>query len=326
LPNKIRDVLGIIVEVNLKSESSNKYIEIIVLQYDVPISFRGKYYIRAGSTLQELKGISLNEFIIKRTGKTWDDIIETKATINDIDVTTVEEYIKDTKKTKRIKIEKDITITKLLEKLYLVDNGFIKRAAIILFGKDPSKFYPNIPVKIGRFGESDSDLKYHEVVEGNLIQIKTKIENILNSKFFIHEIDFNGMQRLEKNEYPIPAIREMILNALVHRIYMGSSTQIRIYNNYFSVWNDGGLPEGLTEADLRIIHRSKPRNPVIADICFKGGYIDAWGRGTINNISKPTATRDINELIKKRLIKNIGSKGSSAVYEKYYGAVGSVGS
>ena len=103
--------------------------------------------------------------------------------------------------------------------------------------------------------------------------------------------DFEGMQRVERDEYPVAAIREMILNALVHRNYMGAQTQIRLYDNHFSVWNDGGLPEGITEADLKKIHRSIPRNPLIADVCFKGGYIDSWGRGTIKIIE---ACREAN--------------------------------
>jgi ATP-dependent DNA helicase RecG len=107
---------------------------------------------------------------------------------------------------------------------------------------------------------------------------------MLNAKFFIHPIDFVGMQRIERDEYPVAAVREMILNALVHRNYMGSPSQIRLYDNNFSVWNDGGLPEGITEEDLKKAHRSKPRNPLIADVCFKAGYIDSWGRGTIKII------------------------------------------
>jgi len=46
-----------------------------------------------------------------------------------------------------------------------------------------------------------------------------------------------------------------------------------------TVWNDGTLPNGLTIASLLQQHPSKPRNPLIADACFKAGYIDTWGRG-----------------------------------------------
>ena len=89
------------------------------------------------------------------------------------------------------------------------------------------------------------------------------------------------MHRIEKGEYPLAAIREMLLNALVHRSYMGASIQIRMYDEKISIWNEGTLPEGLTLAALKRSHSSRPRNPVIADIAFKGGYINAWGRGTI---------------------------------------------
>lgn len=240
LPNKFRDILGVFAEVNLQKKDNKHYIEITVPRYDVPISLRGKYYIRSGSTLQELKGPSLNEFILKRTGKTWDDIPEPRASINDIDEETVQLYLKDTRESKRINIEPEITIPDLLEKLRLSEDGHLKRAAILLFGKDPGKFYPNIAVKIGKFGESDTDLKFHEVVENNLIQLKEQISEILNAKFFIHPIDFKGLQRIEKEEYPVAAIREMILNALVHRNYIGAPTQIRLYDDQFSIWNDGG--------------------------------------------------------------------------------------
>jgi len=284
LPNKFRDMLGVFAEINQVVSNGRTYLEIDIPRYDVPISLRGRYYVRSGSTLQELKGTILNEFILKRTGKTWDDIVEVRASINDIDPSTIFQFLKDARLAKRINVEDNINVIDLLNKLRLIEEGKIKRAAIILFGNDPGKFYPNLAVKIGKFGNSDADLKFHEVVEGNLIRLKENIGELLNNKFFIHPIDFIGMQRIENDEYPVEAIREMILNALVHRNYMGAPTQIRLYNEHFSIWNDGGLPDGITEEDLKIVHRSKPRNPLIADVCFKGGYIDSWGRGTIKII------------------------------------------
>ncbi|AMC11924.1 hypothetical protein Lupro_11890 [Lutibacter profundi] len=168
-----------------------------------------------------------------------------------------------------------------MEKLRLSIDGKIKRAAIILFGKDPNKFYPNIMVKIGRFGSDDADLKYQEVEEGNLIYLLKNVPEQLNRKFFIKPINFEGMQRIEKGEYPVAALREMLLNALVHRIYMGSSIQMRVYDNKFTSWNEGNLPEGLHIESLKTNHSSRPKNPIIADVCFKAGYIDSWGRGTL---------------------------------------------
>lgn len=218
-------------EINLQSEDGKHCLEIIVPRYDVPISVRGKYYVRTGSTLQEITGLALNEFILKRTGKTWDDIPEQRASINDIDESSVKQFLKDARNAKRINDEDDISISDLLEKLRLLEDGHLKRAAIVLLGKDPGKFYPNMAVKIGKFGETDADLKFHEVIEGNLIRLKDGIGEMLNAKFFIHPIDFMGMQRVELDEYPVAAVREMILNALVHRNYMGAPTQIRLYED-----------------------------------------------------------------------------------------------
>jgi ATP-dependent DNA helicase RecG len=117
-----------------------------------------------------------------------------------------------------------------------------------------------------------------------LIVLLQAVLNQLNHKFLIRPIEFEGMHRIEKGEYPLPALREMLLNALVHRNYMGAAIQIRVYDDKISIWNEGTLPEGLTLAALKRSHSSKPRNPIIADVAFKGGYIDAWGRGTIKII------------------------------------------
>jgi ATP-dependent DNA helicase RecG len=177
-----------------------------------------------------------------------------------------------------------LSVSELFEKLRLTENGQLKRAAIVLFGKDPGKFYPNTFVKIGRFGKDDADLKFQEIEEGNLLVVLQAVLNQLNRKFLIKTIEFEGMHRIEKGEYPVAAIREMLLNALVHRNYIGAPIQIRVYDDKISIWNEGTLPDGLTLDALKRSHSSRPRNPIIADVCFKGGYIDAWGRGTIKII------------------------------------------
>jgi ATP-dependent DNA helicase RecG len=92
------------------------------------------------------------------------------------------------------------------------------------------------------------------------------------------------LYRIENNEYPTAAIREILLNALIHRTYMGVFTQIRVYDDKISIWNDGELPQGITLEKLKQHHSSRPRNLIIADVCFKGGLIDAWGSGTVKII------------------------------------------
>jgi ATP-dependent DNA helicase RecG len=382
LPNKFRDQLGIIADIDLLVEDDEHYIRINVEPYQVPISLRGRYYYRSGSTKQELKGSALNEFLLRKTGKTWDDVIETGADISDLDKNSIEQFINDSQKSKRIDIETSIKTKTLLKKLRLLNEDGLKRAALILFGKDPGRFYTNLSVKIGAFGADSADLKYHEVIEGNIIQLKEQIPELLNQKFLTNPIDFQGMQRYERDEYPVAAVREMFMNALVHRNYIGAQTQISVYDNNIRIWNDGGLPRGITEEDLKRDHASKPRNPIIADVCFRAGYIDSWGRGTLTilnsckeaglpeprmeehqggfrvvvykdflvreylqkmdlkerqieavlylkehpeitnskyqelfDVSRNTASRDLNELVEKQVLRSSDTKGAGSYYE-----------
>ena len=281
IPNKVKNTMGISVEVNLHQENGKYFIEIVTHSYSVPISVRGRYYYRSGSTKQELTGASLNEFLLKKSGKTWDDVVEPRASYEDINEKTVATFLQASENAGRLPENKGLTVPKLFEKLRLIENGQLKRAAIILFGKEPAKFYPNTFVKIGRFGKDDADLKFQETEEANLIELLQAVLNQLNHKFLTRPIEFKGMHRIEKSEYPTSALREIILNALVHRNYMGAPTQIRVYDNKINFWNEGTLPEGLTFEALKGFHTSRPRNVLIADVCFKGGFIDSWGRGTL---------------------------------------------
>lgn len=285
IPNKIKNHLGIIIEINLVGAPPNNFIEIIVPEYSVAISYHSRYYLRTGSTTSELTGSTLTDFLLRKSGRTWDDLLEDRASIDDLDMSTQTKFINAAEKSGHITIENDITRINLLEKLRLSDNAKVKRAAIILFGSDPGKYYPNISVKIGRFGKSDDDLRFQEVIEGNLFKILFEVPEMLNNKFLTKHIDFEGLQRIEKGEYPVAALREMLLNALVHKNYSGAPIQLRVYDDKISIWNEGTLPEGLTFDALRRQHASRPHNPLIADVCFKGGYIDAWGRGTLKIIN-----------------------------------------
>ncbi len=227
----------------------------------------------------------MNEFLLKKAGKTWDEIVEERATMKDIENSSVELFLKDAYISGRMPASHGVSNQELLEKLRILENGKMKRGALILFGKDPNKFYPNVAIQIGRFGKDDADLLFHEQIEGNITWLLFQVPRILNNKFLVQRVSFEGLQRIEKGEYPIAAIREMLLNAMIHRTYIGAKIQMRVYDDKLSIWNEGPLPEGLDEESLKVHHVSKPRNPLIADVCFKAGYIDSWGRGTLKIIN-----------------------------------------
>ncbi|MDE6513978.1 MAG: putative DNA binding domain-containing protein, partial [Muribaculaceae bacterium] len=281
IPNKIVTNLGIVADVNLKQTDGLDYIEINVSPSNIPISYKGVYHYRSGSTKQELKGTALQDFLLKKLGKTWDDISLNEASINDIDREAIEYFLQRGIAAQRIP-ETLLTASteEILTSLQLIDErNKLKNAAILLFGKNPAKYFHSVEFKIGRFGQDESDLIVHDVISGNIIQMADKVVDVLRAKYLVSPVHFEGMQRYESLEIPLEALREILYNAIAHKNYMGPAIQMHVYDDRIEIWNDGMLPDGYTADTLYANHPSRPRNPRIAGTMFKAGFIDTWGRG-----------------------------------------------
>lgn len=281
IPNKIVTHLGIVADVNLLHEGKMDYIEIIVEPSNIPIAYKGIYHYRSGSTKQELRGTALQQFILKKMGRSWDDIGNDRATIDDIDRKAIDYFLRKGIVAQRIPEDQREASTKdILDSLGLIDNdGLLKNAAILLFGKNPLRFFPSIAFKIGRFGKNEADLMFQDVIDGNVIQMADRVMQILQGKYLVSPVRFEGMQRYETLEIPKEALREILYNAIAHKDYTGPDIQMHVYDDHLEIWNEGELPLGYTEETLMGRHSSKPRNRNIANAMFKAGFIDTWGRG-----------------------------------------------
>ena len=281
IPNKIVNSMGLVVDVNLYEQDGLEYIEVTIPPSNVPISYKGKYYYRSGSTMQELNGAALQQFILKKMGRSWDDITNDRATMEDIDRKAVEYFLRKGIEAQRIpESELNSSTEEVLTNLGLVDDkGFLKNATILLFGKNPLKFFPSVRFKIGRFGKDEADLMFQDIIEGNIIQMADRVMEALQAKYLVSPVRFEGMQRYETLEIPKEALREILYNAIAHKDYTGPDIQMHVYNDIIEIWNEGTLPEGYDESVLYSKHSSKPRNRNIADTMFKAGFIDTWGRG-----------------------------------------------
>lgn len=282
LPNQVRDLLGLMVDVNLHTENGNDYLEIVIEPYPFPISLRGKYYYRSGSTLQELKGAALSKFLLQRQGKKWDGVPVPNVIADDLKNDTFDFFRKKATKSKRLETEDiDGTNQELLEslQLYLEDEKMLKRAAILLFHPKPEKYVTGAYIKIGFF-ENEADLMYQDEAHGNLFEQIEKTMDLLFSKYIKALISYEGISRVETYEYPKEAIREALLNAVAHKDYSGGAPiQIKVFKDRIMIWNDGQLPDNWTITNLLKKHSSKPYNPDIANTLFRSGYIESWGRG-----------------------------------------------
>lgn len=283
LPNKITDMMGIIVDVNLKFEGELEFLEIIVDKYPSLISFRGKYYYRSGSTMREITGKELDKAMLKSQGKTWDGVPLPRIKIEDLKQDAIKLFKKKAVERGRL-TEEAVRVSNiiLMEDLHLVDeDDHLLRAAMLAFYEDPEKWVTGSYIKIGYFGKSDSDLLYQDEVHGPLIEQVDKTVDLIYTKYLKALIDYKGIQRVEQYMFHRDAFREILLNAIVHKDYSGCNPiQISVYEDKMYIWNDGVMPTNLTSTEkLFQKHSSKPYNPKLADIFFKSGMIEAWGRG-----------------------------------------------
>ena len=280
IPNKIVNYLGIVEDVNLLTEGEKEYIEIVVAPSNMPIAYKGTYHYRSGSTKQELKGVALQQFIMKKMGQSWDDIPVFGATIDDIDRNAVDYFLQCSIKAGRMDEEETNASTgNVLRNLgLLTTNGDVKNAAILLFGKHVGQFFPSAIFKIGRFHTDESDLIVQDVIEGNIIQMASRVVDSLRTKYLLSPIHYEGLQRVEQLEVPEKALRELVYNAIAHKDYAGPAIQMRIYDRSLELWNYGLLPEELTPADLLKNHSSYPRNHNISKCSTRQALL---GRGDV---------------------------------------------
>ena len=280
LPNKLRDLLGIVADINCLEEDGQPYLRISVEPYPVPISYRGEFHYRSGSTKQVLKGAALNRFLLNKTGKCWDGVPMPNVGVDDLNPRALGNFRRRAVRAKRLDADAlEGSSLNLLEKLKLMDGQYLKRSAILLFHSDPERFFTNARLKIGYF-ESESEVLYHDEVQGDLFSQIDRAMDLLLTKYLKAVISYEGIQRVETYPVPEDALREAVLNAIIHRDYgVPATIQIRVYENRLYIWNPGELPEDWSLERLLSQHASKPFNPDVANTFFWAGEIESWGRG-----------------------------------------------
>jgi len=111
-------------------------------------------------------------------------------------------------------------------------------------------------------------MPFQDIVDCNLISMPDEVLRKLSDRYLIRPIYYKGLERQEPLEYPEPALREAILNAIIHKDYSSTWVFLRVYDDKMELWNPGRLLEELTIEKLKSRHSSYPRNPHIAEVFF----------------------------------------------------------
>lgn len=284
IPNKILGTMGLICEVNLLSDGDKKYFQIRAEKYPFPVSYHGKYYKRSGSTTQEVTGYELDAMILRVHGRTWDSIPVPHVTVNDLDNDAIKIFKKRALEHNRLDAESlNVPNDVLFRNLRLYENEYLTRSAIMCFHPDPENWVQCAYIKIGFFADNDADILYQDEIHGSLIIQVEKALDLIYTKYMKALISYDGIYRNETFFFPKAAFRELLLNAVIHRDYLKPTPiQIKVYEHKIRIWNYGRMPAEVPVEKLFEPHSSEPRNPGIASVFFKAGYVESWGRGYKN--------------------------------------------
>lgn len=116
----------------------------------------------------------------------------------------------------------------LLDKLDMFRDGMLKRSAVLLFHPRPGKYIPSATVKIGMF--DGPELLFHDELTGPLMITADRTVDLVNTKYSVSPVGYKGIVRLESRPYPMAAVREAVMNAIVHNDY---SSQAPSRSKYF---------------------------------------------------------------------------------------------
>lgn len=270
--------------------NTDKYIIVITCEFSkesMPFTFKGRAYIKTESGIIQMPSEKYKQLLLEHAGlsKAWESLYTANYTIRDLDHDEIIRTIKIGLREKRIpEDEYTENIKEILTHFDLIENDKLNNAAIVLFAKKMPADYSQCFMRLGRFVDETMDEAIDsKQIRGNAFQLLAEAQDFLKRHIPISSrFDPNEFERIDEAALPLLAIREAVINAIVHRDYSKRSGDISliIFNDYLEIHNVGHLYGGLTIDQLSHKHPSRRRNERIAQVFFARKLIDRWGGGT----------------------------------------------
>jgi ATP-dependent DNA helicase RecG len=261
-----------------------------------PYVCQGRILVREGTQVRAATAFDLSSLIEKgaRGEHRWERRPALGLDLDDLDLALVDETAARIRQTRGYPLRASDP-RGILGRLGLIHSGQFTNAAAVLFAKNPAPMFPQTRARAARFRDTaGSELADSKIFEGNLFALLEQLDSFLKAHVPVaSQLRTGKLIRDDLPVYPWPAVREALVNALVHRDYrtFDGGMSLAVHDDRIEVWNSGELPEGMTIAELHRSHPSRPRNPDIAQVCFLAGLMERWGTGTQRII---TACREAN--------------------------------
>ena len=214
-------------------------------------------------------------------------------TMKDLAVTKMRDFIRTAREKRQFPLPVNSSPEKLLTALELIDDeGRILNPAALLFAKRPQRFFVTSEVKCAQFyaDRVSKPMADYQIYMGDVFELVDQATRFVMT----HVSNWVGTRETgdtaevpTKFELPYDAVKEAIVNAIVHRDYTSlASVQVMLFKDRLEVWSPGGLPHGMTIKKLSTTHKSMPVNPFLARAMYLKGYIEKAGTGTEDMIAK----------------------------------------
>ncbi len=213
-----------------------------------------------------------------------------KAKLSDIDEKKIRWFLKVAREKRNFPLELKASVRDVLIHLNLLHEGQLMNATVLLFGKNPHKFFLQAEVKCVQLPSTEIEKPFtsYHIYDGNLFdQVDKAVAFVLDAIRLPVIQQEHTAQVSRPHEIPIFAIQEAIVNAVAHRDYDASSgVQVMLFLDRVEVWNSGSLPSRLKLSDLKKPHTSFPHNPLIAGAFYFANYIQRVGSGTVEMVKQ----------------------------------------
>lgn len=257
-----------------------------------PYMYQGKAYRRVGNTSPALSSAEYNQILIERlhSEHRWENEPAAGWTVDDLDGTEIIRTVEEAIRRGRASDPGTRDPVELLRGLGMMHDGYILRAAVVLFGhaKRVEAEFPQCLLRVAKFRGTDrNEFLDNRQFNGNAFDLLLNAERFLRENLPVAgRITPGLLERVDEPLYPPEALREALVNAFCHRDYAiaGGSVSLAIYDDRLEVGSSGPLHFGLTAADLFAPHESRLWNPLIARVFYRRGVIESWGRGTIKMV------------------------------------------
>jgi len=252
----------------------------------IPYTYDGRPYQRVATTTSVMPQELYQRLLLNRlhSRSRWENTPAVGVDVSGLDREEILRTVRSGVSVGRLPESTGADVADILDRLGVRVRGEILNAAVVLFGTRFLPDYPQCQLRMARFkGTDKTEFLDNRQVHGHGFQLLDEAMLFLQRHLPVAGRIRPGLfERVDEPVFPPTALREALVNAVCHRDYSqaGGSVSLAIYDDRLEIWSDGVLPFGLQVDDLKRDHRSRPRNPVIADVFYRRGLVERWGRGT----------------------------------------------